>query len=138
MTQSVLFVCPHGVAKSVLAWAAFEQLAAESGVDAAAGAVGLTPDPAVPPAVVELLQHAGIDLGGYQPRGVTQGDITASSRIVTLGCALTAFDLTGTVVESWTDVPLASQDLPGAWDAIRAHVAQLVTDMQAGERAARR
>jgi hypothetical protein len=56
--------------------------------------------------------------------------VEASSRIITLGCDLAPFDLSGTAVESWNDVPLASQDLPGAWSAIRAHVQQLVAQIE--------
>lgn len=130
MTQRVLFVCPHGVAKSVMAKAAFAQLAAEKGLDVVAMAAGVTPDAAVWPSVVDLLRQSGIDVATQQPRVLSQTDIEASSRIITLGCDLAAFDLTGTVVEVWNDVPLASQDLPGSWAAIRNHVAGLVAEIE--------
>jgi hypothetical protein len=81
-------------------------------------------------AVVDLLRQSGIDVAGEQPRALSQADIEASSRIITLGCDLAPFDLSGTAVESWNDVPLASQDLPGAWRAIRAHVEQLVARIE--------
>jgi arsenate reductase (thioredoxin) len=130
MTQRVLFVCPHGVAKSVMAKAAFAELAAEKGLDVVAMAAGAAPDAAVWPSVVDLLRESGIDVAGEQPRALSQTDIEASSRVVTLGCDLAPFDLGGKTVETWDDLPLASEDLRGAWAAIRVHVAQLVAEIE--------
>jgi len=43
MTRTVLFVCPHGVAKSVIARAYFQHLADQGGLQVASVAAGIDP-----------------------------------------------------------------------------------------------
>lgn len=56
VSRSVLFVCLHGAAKSVLAAADFERLAAERGLDLVADSAGTEPDPEIAPGVVAALR----------------------------------------------------------------------------------
>lgn len=46
---TVLFMCPHGAAKSVLASAYFERLATERGLNVRVESAGTDPDPTVAP-----------------------------------------------------------------------------------------
>jgi hypothetical protein len=50
-TKTVLFVCEHGAAKSVLATAEFNRLAEQRGLPWRAAARGTNPDSAIPPAI---------------------------------------------------------------------------------------
>src|SRR5262249_51224621 len=56
VTRNVLFLCPHGAAKSVLATAYFKDRAKARGLDVHVQAAGIEPESAVPPAVVERLK----------------------------------------------------------------------------------
>ena len=56
---TVLFMCPHGAAKSVLASAYFQRLAKERGLDVLVVSAGTEPDAEVAPAVVNHLTKNG-------------------------------------------------------------------------------
>lgn len=130
MTRTVLFVCPHGVAKSVLAWAYFQSLADQCGLHVSSVAVGIDPEATVWPEVVTLLRQDGLEAAQHEPRRVTQEDLDTAVRVIALGCDLADFDLQRASVVWWNDIPLASQDLLGARDAIRVRVTQLVEEVR--------
>src|SRR5215212_4256623 len=125
-----MFLCPHGAAKSVIAAAYCQQLADRENVPLRATAAGTEPDAEFSPAVLELLRTEGIDIADQRPRRVTSEELTAASRIISLGCDLADLQATGIVVEHWDDVPPPSQDLLLARDRIRAHVEQLLETLQ--------
>src|SRR5262245_2097473 len=60
MSERIVFVCPHGAAKSVIAAAYCQQLADQWGVALHATSAGTEPDAEVSPAVVALLRTEGI------------------------------------------------------------------------------
>ena len=60
---SILFVCLHGAAKSILAAADFQRLAAARGLDLVADAAGTEPDPDITPAVVAARYGKGWAIG---------------------------------------------------------------------------
>lgn len=127
MTEpTVLFVCLHGAAKSVLAAADFQRLADARGVRVHAAFAGTEPDPEIAPRVANELRAEGIDLGGRKPRRVTREDVAAASRIVSFGCDLAEFGPGGVAVERWDDVPAVSEDFQKARAAIAARLPRLL------------
>jgi len=122
---TVLFVCLHGAAKSVIAAAEFERLARARGVAARAVSAGTEPDPQIAPVVVARLLEEGIDLRGLRPRRVTRQDVAQASRVVSFGCDLGDLAPAGVEVERWDDVPAVSDDFDRARAAIRSRVARL-------------
>jgi hypothetical protein len=83
------------------------------------------------PSVIEQLRQDGMDVRTYQPHGLTAADLASAQHIITLGCALPV-DLPlppGSRHTDWSDVPLASQDLPGAYAAIQRHVAAFMATL---------
>src|SRR5688500_15753467 len=84
--RTILFLCPHNAAKSVIAAAYFARLARERGLDFRAASAGTSPDAVPSPAVVAMLREEGIDVAGYRPRCVTRDDLTGAHRVVSLGC----------------------------------------------------
>ena len=66
--KNVLFMCPHGAAKSVLAAAYFDKQARERGLDVHVRTVGTEPDPAVSPAVAAHLRANGYDVPVAKPQ----------------------------------------------------------------------
>jgi len=131
-SRSVLFVCLHGAAKSVLAAADFRRLAAERGLELTGDAAGTEPDPAIAPGVVAALRAEGLDLSRTQPRRVTQQDTAAAVRVITFGCDLGEAMPASVPVERWDDVPAVSESLPLARAAIRRHLDRLLDDWAAG------
>lgn len=130
-TRSVLFVCLHGAAKSVLAAADFRRLAAERGLALTAEAAGTEPDPRMAPAVVAALRADRVLLGETRPRLVTAADTAQADRVVTFGCELGAATPATVPVERWDDVPAVSENLPLARAAIRRHLDRLLDEYAA-------
>jgi arsenate reductase (thioredoxin) len=130
MNHMLLFLCPHGAAKSVIAAAYCQQLAAQSGLNVHASAAGTDPSAEVSPAVVELLQAEGINVANQVPQRVTSEALQTASLVISLGCNLDSLLPPGTPVEHWDDVPLPSQDLAAARNSIRAHVEQLINNIR--------
>lgn len=131
-SRSVLFVCLHGAAKSVLAAADFERLVAERGLDLVADSAGTEPDPEIAPGVVAALRAEGLDLSRRRPRRVTREDTAGSARVVTFGCDLGDAMPASVPVERWDDVPAVSDNLPAARAVIRRHLDRLVAECASG------
>ncbi len=130
MKGTVVFVCPHGAGKSVLAAAYFQQLAGQAGLALHATAVGIDPEAAVPAPVVALFQTGGIDVRTHRPRRVMADEFTEAVHVVSRGCDVQ--DLGGAQpIEHRDDVPLVSADVHPANMVIRACVAQFVTQLTA-------
>ena len=128
--KTVLFVCLHGAAKSVLAAADFERLAGARGLEARAVFAGTEPDPEIAPKVLGELLAEGVDLRGQRPRRVTREDMTGASRVVTFGCELGPL-AAGAPVERWDDVPAVGDDFRNARAAIEARLTRLLDDLTA-------
>ena len=125
---TVLFVCLHGAAKSVIAASYFQRLAAERGVNVRTVFAGTEPEPEIAPRVARELLADGIDLRGQRPRRVTTEDVATARRIVTFGCDLRTLSDVG--VERWDDVPAVSEDFVKARDAITARLPRLLDTLQ--------
>lgn len=126
--RTVLFLCPYGGAKSVIAASYFNRLAAERalpfhGVAAAAE----EPYDAVPPPVAGFLKRDGFDLHAFKPRRVEEEDVRTASKVVAIDCSP---NLDGVPVERWDDVPKVSVDLEASAAAIRRHVEALVEELE--------
>ena len=139
--EVVLFLCPHNAAKSLLAVADFDRLAARHGLPLRGDSAGTEPAEKPSPAGVETLQAEGIDLTGYQPRAVTDSDLAKAYRVISLGCAPSDLPTSSARVEQWDDVPQVSQGLVAAREAIQRHldvlVDQLAAERHSGSRPAR-
>ena len=129
MHERILFLCPHGAAKSVLAAAYCQQRAAAQGIQLHVTSAGTEPDLEVAPAVVELLRAEGIDVTDQRPRRVTHEDLITANYIISLGCDLDDQVGAGNAIERWDDVPAPSQNLQAARDRIRAYVEQLILSL---------
>jgi arsenate reductase (thioredoxin) len=129
MTNTILFLCPHHAAKSVIAQAYFNRLAQQKNLSFVADSAGTEPDDAVAPAVADMLRGEGIDVSGHQPRRVTAVELDQAVRVISIGCALTDLEIAPERVESWDDVPMVSKDLPGSRAAILRHVEALVSEL---------
>jgi len=124
----ILFVCLHGAAKSVLAAADCERLAASRGLRVTADFAGTEPAADIAPKVAAALRADGVDLGGKKPRLVTREDVARADRVVAFGCDLGAAVPAGVAVDQWADVPAVSDGLPAARAAIHAHLERLLED----------
>ena len=129
--RTVLFVCLHGSAKSLIAAEHFTRLAHDRGLRYRGESAGLEPDSEVPAPVVAGLARDGFEMGGYVPRMVTAERAAEAAYIVSFGC-----DLPGTTVterhERWDDLPMVSDGFERAREAIVARVEELIDTLSGG------
>jgi arsenate reductase (thioredoxin) len=125
----VLFLCPHGAAKSVLASAYFQQLAKERGLTVRVESAGTEPDAVVAPRVAEHLINNGYTVPVSTPRKVTSTDLAAADMVISLGCDVTALPQHSGELRRWDDVPALSEDFQRADEAVRQRVIELVEEL---------
>ena len=123
---TVVFVCLHGSAKSLIAAEHCQKLASQRGMDLRVTAAGLEPDEKIPSPVVDGLLRDGLDVRGRQPRRISREDLAGAWRVVTFGCDVGGMVPSGVTVERWDDIPAVSENFDVARDAIVARVARLV------------
>jgi protein-tyrosine-phosphatase len=128
---TVLFVCQHGAAKSVVAAALWQRLASEAGLAIDAVARGTEPEPSLAPAAAAGLIAEGIDLGDQRPEAVSPDDVRAAWRVVSFGPEVPGSESREVVVERWADVPAVSEDYQAARDSIAGHLRALVAEAAA-------
>ena len=128
--NTILFLCPHGGAKSVMAASYFNRLAHERGLPLT-GVAAATEKPydRVPPLVAALLAREGIDVWNYRPRRVENKDVLRALRIVAIDCDPSKTDTGSLLPERWDDVPKVSEDRRGATRAILRHVEKMVQEI---------
>lgn len=129
--QTVLFVCEHGAAKSVVAAAHFNKLAAERGLPFRAISRGTAPDPLVPPRVVDGLKGERLSMPtGFAPALVTSADVSSASRVVTFDVTLPVSS-DASRVSAWNSLPAFSDGYAPASAAIAEKVKTLLQELEA-------
>jgi arsenate reductase (thioredoxin) len=109
--QTILFVCEHGSAKSVIAAAHLNRLAEQKNLPYRAIARGTNPDPEIPQQVRLDLAKDGLDVATWKPRLVAEKDVREAARVVTFGCKLPfPKKITADKLVDWKDVPSTSED----------------------------
>lgn len=129
MQQTVLFMCPHNAAKSVLAVAYCEQLAVERRLDLRITSAGTEPDAATAVPVAKYLRAEGIDVSAHMPHHVTPQELAEADWIISMGCDLTELAPPGANVLYWDDVPPVSQDLLAARAVILQNLEQFLSQV---------
>lgn len=118
-------MCAHGAAKSVIAAAYFNKLAAERGLAARATFRGVDPSDALSARAVEGLKADGVPLPPGQPTAIGSADLAGATHVFTIGCALPDAMQGSLKATSWDDVP-DDKGYEPMRDAIVRHVRTLV------------
>src|SRR5215510_12306168 len=128
-SPSVIFVCEHGAAKSVIATAYFNQLATERGLPYRATFRGTTPQDDLSVRAVEGLRADGLAIPSGKPAAISEADVTGATHIFAIGCTLTSVAKASGKASDWSDVP-DDQGYGPMRDAIVRHVTALLDDLQ--------
>ena len=136
--RTILFVCEHGAAKSVIAAAYFDVLAKKHGLNYKAVFRGTKPDTSLSPSTEKGLKEDGISTNGWKPELVTQKNMDEASQIVTLGCLLPGEDAQAMKLAKWNEIPSVSEDYRAARDEIKRRVQSLVDDLARKEKKRRK
>ncbi|HYB93839.1 MAG TPA: hypothetical protein VEC39_02625 [Vicinamibacterales bacterium] len=125
---TVLFMCPRGAAKSLMASAYFQKVAKERGLNVRVDFAGTEPDPQLSKSVVAHLQTNGYQIPIEKPRAATAADMQGAEIVVSMGCDLSRLPAPRGVVKQW-QVPDFSADFAVAEQSIRDQVNALVEEL---------
>src|SRR5262245_17380911 len=128
-SPSVIFVCEHGAAKSVIATAYFNKLAAERGLPHRATFRGTTPQDDLSARAVEGLKADGVAIPSGKPAAISEADVSGATHIFAIGCTLPSAAAKSGKASDWTDVP-GDQGYAPMRDAIVRHVTALLDDLE--------
>jgi protein-tyrosine-phosphatase len=127
---TVVFVCEHGAAKSVIATAYFNKIAAERGLQARASYRGVNPQADLSVTAMKGLKDDGLSVDEHKPVPISQSDVDAATVIFAIGCTLPSSATASGKAASWDDVP-EDRGYGPTRDAIKRHVEDLVDRMLA-------
>lgn len=126
---SVVFVCEHGAAKSLIATAYFNKLAAERGLKDRAIFRGVAPQDDLSTRAVAGLKADGLPIPAGRPTAVSETDVAGATHVFAIGCVLPATAHAGGKAASWDDVP-DDQGYEPMRDAIVRHVQALIATLR--------
>jgi len=124
----IVFVCEHGAAKSIVASAYFNKIAAEKELGFRSIARGTHPEAELGPMAVAGLITDGLNPTERVPQKLSPADVESAKRIITF-CDLPPDYKTDSPIESWEDVPAVSNGYEAARDAIIGYLQQLITNL---------
>jgi len=127
-TPTIIFVCEHGAAKSVIAAAYFNKLAEEINSDLRAIARGTHPDQELSPKAITGLRADGLTPTESVPQKLSLVDVESAQRIVTF-CELPEEYPNKATIEQWESVPPVSENYEKARDAIVERLKRLIRDI---------
>ena len=130
---TVLFMCPHGAAKSVMASAYFQKLAKERGLNIRVDAAGTDPEPELSKGVVARLQRDGVAIPVDKPRAASAADMKSANIVISMGCDLSKLPAPSGQLRNWT-VPDFSANFDLAEQSIRDQVTRLVDELVAAQK----
>ena len=134
---TVVFVCEHGAAKSVIATAYFNKMAKERGLRARATYRGVNPQAELSADALKGLRDDGLPVPKERPSPIGAADVDKATVIFAIGCTLPPRAVASGKADSWNDVP-GDQGYAAMRDAVKKHVERLVADLLAQQRAPRK
>jgi len=126
---AIVFVCEHGAAKSVVATAYFNKLAAERKLPYRATFRGTSPQDDLSVRAVAGLKADGVAVPSGKPSAISDKDVAGATHIFAIGCTLPDDARASGKAADWSDVP-DDQGYPPMRDAIVRHVKQLLDELQ--------
>ena len=130
-TETIVFVCPYGSAKSVVAARFFNRMATEKKLPYRAVARGLTPEATIPRYVREPIKEDGFEIGvDEKPVRLVPAEVQGAATVVCIKCQLPA-SLAGSAREAfeWADVPDVDAGYRPARYKIVEHLNELIATL---------
>ena len=124
-SASIVFVCEHGAAKSVIATAYFNKLAAERGLPYRATFRGTSPQDTLSVRAIAGLKDDGIAVPSGKPAAISDSDVDKATHIFAIGCTLPDKARRSGKADDWSDVP-DDEGYGPMRDAIVRHVKDLL------------
>ena len=102
---SVVFVCQRGAAKSLIAAAYLNKLAAERGLQERASFRAVDPQDTVSSTVVDGLAADGVPVPPGLPTAIGREDVAGATHIFAMGCDLPRDATSSGKTSAWNDIP---------------------------------
>lgn len=128
--KSIVFVCEHGAAKSLMAASFFNRVAAEQKLNVRAICRGTSPEAEVSAGVIAYLKKEGIDFAISKPQALSKKDADAAVVVIAF-CEIPKDLAESSKVSSWSDVPWSSTDYEKAKAFMLSRIAALLTELKA-------
>jgi protein-tyrosine-phosphatase len=125
---AVIFVCEHGAAKSVIATAYFNKMAADRHLPYRAAFRGVNPQDELSAGAIEGLRADGVTVPVGKPAGITDQDVRDATYVFAIGCILPDHARRSDKAHDWSDVP-DDKGYGPMRDAIVQHVTQLLDNL---------
>ena len=127
--DTIVFVCEHGAAKSILAAAYFNKMAKRLGLNMTATARGINPDLELSALTIEGLTKDGLEPTESATRKLSLKDVQSAQQIVSF-CEMPAEYQEGIIVEQWDGIPAVSENYDNARDAIIERLEHLLNNIR--------
>jgi protein-tyrosine-phosphatase len=127
-SPAIVFVCEHGAAKSVVATAYFNKIAAERALPYRATFRGTSPQDDLSVRAVAGLKEDGLAIPFGKPTAISDGDVAAATHIFAIGCTLPDKAQRSGKAGDWSDVP-DDKGYGPMRDAIVRHVKELLDQL---------
>jgi arsenate reductase len=122
--KTILFICEHGSAKSIVAAAHFNRIAESNGIHIEAISRGTNPDEVVPDKINRLLEGDGFPAHNSKPVRLTPADLNKADYVVSFSVLPPSFG-NPVKVESW-NIPSFEAGYPAARDSIIHSIERLL------------
>lgn len=127
--QIIAFVCEHGAAKSILAAAYFNKLAAEKGLEVRAIARGTHPDEELSQKTIDGLRQDGLLPSETAPKRLLLSEVQGADKVIAF-CELPEKYREKVTVERWDKVSPVSEDYATARDVIVENIKLLLENIE--------
>jgi arsenate reductase (thioredoxin) len=122
--KTILFVCEHGSAKSIVAASHFRKMAKQEGLDIKVISRGTNPDKAVPEKVNQFLVQDGFEKHLAVPERLSADDIRDADYVVAFSPLPAALGQPHRL-EAWS-IPSFEAGYPAARDSITANIQRII------------
>ena|SRR6478736_5007049 len=122
--KTILFVCEHGTAKSIVAAAHFKKMAEQEGVSINIVSRGTNPDEVVPEKINKLLHEDGFPSYTAKPVQLTSTDLKTADYVIAFNPIPDKFGKTPHL-ETW-NIPSFEAGYPIARDSILIHIERII------------
>lgn len=123
-SKTILFVCEHGSAKSIIATAHFNRLAKAEGINVRAISRGINPDSTIPKAINDHLIADGLKRHIGDPIQLTDSDLNNSEYVIVFNPLPQKYNQSGNITH-W-NIPSFEAGYPVAKDSILTNIKRII------------
>ena len=129
---TVVFVCDHGSAKSLVAASLFNRMAEQRGLAVRALSRALSErsvDSRVPDKVVQVMGQDGFQVAAFKPQAMTASEAAAAARVVIINVEGPVESASRAPAERWNDIAPVTSEYGKAKSRLVSRIEALLDDL---------